>query len=177
MASEDNEEVISNLVKIYDTKYKPQVARVFDLVPLEEGEANYQHAIRVAALTRTNLVLSGAMDMINCYGGQFIRAFSQAYMRGSCPAYFEKSGLARALNVFVLLFPYCTIKWARIKKLPVATSWEEVFERRCQDKDAVEEFWMQVLLPASNVSTDPFNTADITALLLAWSSVPKVPRD
>ncbi len=169
MAASDNIEVVNNLEAIYDNEYRPATQKVFALLPRLQDEKPSNHALRLASLVRSSdpAVVDAYVDAIrDVYtpAKKFIRFFIEAHKNNSCPHYFKQSGYARALNVFVMMFPYDTVHYASITNQDVTITWEDL-PYKCSKETVFWELMYSVLYPQSQIDIDVFHTETMVAVL------------
>jgi hypothetical protein len=165
--SSGSSKVVDHLEEIYNTKYRPASQVIFKEVPKHEDETTFEHAVRVAAVTRVNIDVSNAMDALCSAGTEFIRHFRHAYEQNQdeCRAYFDNSGLARLTNVFIMLFPYEVLKWCRCRQgVSFPEDFKPLFPIAAKDSETMMA-WVRIMRPESLKSVEPFPEATIKALL------------
>lgn len=153
-----NDSKVDRAEYLYDTYYRPATQRLYAILPKESTETNVEYGVRAARTAFDSLDVSEIMDGICGHGKAFIRAFSCVQDR----QYMENSGLARLLNVFLLIMPYESMKYFQIEHRgqPLPATLKECFQVAAHDSVSMT-CWEAIILPESTLSKAPFNEKDL----------------
>jgi len=168
MASSDDLSVVNELERIYDEEYRPLSQIVYKLLPRNDGESASDYTFRLATVSHVsaNEDLEKAVRALYTPAKKFIRLFIDAFNKRLCPSYFNRSGFARAQNIFVMLFPHDTLHWSFVqtssRECPM--TWKDLVTR-CAKDTVFWELLDVVLYPAAAIDIEPFDSRTMELIL------------